>query len=251
MSDDQFPSIAAGTQVDHGALYHFGARHSLVVNEAQEQFAAWLGDADDWQVDLVDGILDFGSKQVKIQLLGSHSYESDTWLWAWGNSGYADPRYDQVLSAARWLRDESPHREQAWQLRTRLFPVGEQLSQGGVACWPLHYAAFTWLGARAIYSADYGQGRFFVTIHDEALPRPQADPVTLPQLVTDAVEASGLDARTLLESYAAWHRLSMHATDQGLQLSYPGGSEYQITLDEQGRATNFKGTLAGRDTVQR
>lgn len=170
MTEVQFPSILAGTAVDHRALCHFGARHAVVVHEAQEDLADQLGEWSHYDFDPFTQTLSFGDRSFKAQLLGSHSYESDTWLWAWGNQAYATPELEKVTAAARWLRDASPDRDRAWQLRTRLFPVGEQLSAGGVPCWPLQYAAFAWLRARATFQGDYGTGRFFLTIHDQTLP---------------------------------------------------------------------------------
>lgn len=132
-------------------------------------------------------------------------------------------------------------------MRTRLFPVGEVLSQGGVACWPLQYACFGWLGSRATFQADYGNGRFFVVIHDPAVPRAQANPITLPRLTTDAVAATGLPATSLLETYAQWHRLTLEKTPGGLTLRFPGGSHFEVGIDEQGRASSFTGSMVAAD----
>lgn len=85
MANDEFPSIPAGTAVDHRALYEFGARHSIVVNEAQEAFSNWVGQWSSWQVDMEAGLLSLGERRVEIQFLGTHSFETDTWLWSWGN----------------------------------------------------------------------------------------------------------------------------------------------------------------------
>lgn len=230
-------------QFDHTELRDFAARHSLIVNEAQDQFAALVQDAPSWQFDPFAGQLILGDREFAAQLLGSHAYESDTWLWAWGNSAYETDELRPVTAAARWLRDESPDRERAWQVRTPVFPLGEQLHQGGVAGWPLLYAAFIWLGARATYTGDYGQGRLFLTIHDEQLPWPKPDAITLPRLLTDTVAGTGLGATPLVECYAAHHRLDLQRTGAEMRLAFPNGSVVSIQTDEYDRPVSIKSAL--------
>jgi len=247
MTDATYPTIDSGTPVDHRDLHRFGGRHAIVVNEAQEQFASWIGEAPDYELDLGTGILQLGDKRLKAQLLGSHSYGAGTWLWAWGNPAYGTDEYRAVTDAARWLRDESPDRERAWQLRTAEFPVDEALSEGGVAGWPLLYACFAWLRARATYTFSYGPGRAFLTIHDEQVPWPRPDPVALPRVAIDSASASGTPAAELLETYAAWHGLGFERTVDGLVIRYPGGSRHEVRLDERGRIADVRSTLVGAD----
>lgn len=247
MDTQEFPDVPAGTPVDHSDLYHFGARHSIIVNEAQEQFVDWLGEWSDYDFDPQAQTLSFDGRPLKVQLLGSHSYETDTWLWGWGNKAYQTSEFVGMTDAARWLRDASPDRELAWQLRTRLFPMGEQLAQGGVAGWPILYACYAWLKPRGVFQADYGAGRMFVSIHDPALPATRPNPVTLPRLLTEAFGATGLPAAELLQTYANWYGLAFSAGPDGLKLRYPGGSEFTVTLDGEQRPASVQGSLRGDD----
>ena len=247
--DAQFPDIPAGTPVDHGDLYRFGARHAIIVNQAQEAFSEWLGDWSRFQIDPETQSIALDDRVLKAQLLGSHSYESDTWLWAWGNEGYQAPETAGFAEASRWLRDASPDREHAWQLRTRLFPVNEQLAAGGgTTGWPVLYACYGWLRPKAVFQFEYGPGRAFMSIHDEQVPAFAPTPVTLPRQASDSFAASpGVPFAELLQTYAAWHRLGYQASPEGLTVSFPGGSEFTFKLDDQQRPASVTGTMQAAD----
>lgn len=54
--------------------------------EKQDALSDDLG-PHSWQVDLQDGTIDFGSGRLfPIQVVGTESKESGTWLWSWANA---------------------------------------------------------------------------------------------------------------------------------------------------------------------
>lgn len=237
--------IPAGQSVDHSALIAFGSRHALVVLELQESFTQWLG-ADgqqSWDVDLMAGTLKLGGRTLAIQLMGSHAHESDTWLWAWANGAYEDPRFDGVLAASKWLRDGSPDRQAAWELTTGMFPMGPEMSQTWVPGWPLQFACFAWLRPRAMFSGDYGAGRFLCSIHDESVPVFGPDPVRFPRMITEATSVVSTSHLDLVGTYAQWFGLGFTGRDGVWTLTFPSAS-YELTFDAQQRLTEIKGHLA-------
>lgn len=234
--------IPAGQPVDHAALIAFGSRHALVVQEIQQSFTEWLGaDAQQsWNVDLSAGALQLGGHRFAIQLWGSHAYESDTWLWAWANGAYADPQFEQVLAAATWLRDSSPDRLAAWQLTTGMFPMGSEMAQGWTAGWPLQYACFAWLRPRAVYSGDYGAGRFFCSIHDDSVPVFGPDAVRFPSLLSQVISVLPTAHLDLVGTYAQWFGLGFSGRDGVWTLQFPSMS-YQLTFDSTQRLIGLHG----------
>lgn len=234
------------TPADHTDLIAFGARHSVVVNDLQESFSEWLGaDAQmNWSVDLLTGKLTLGTRQLSMQLWGSHAYESDTWLWAWANESYTGAEFDQVTGAAKWLRDASPDHERAWELTTGKFSMGKEMAEGGVAGWPLQFACFAWLRPKAVYSGDYGSGRFFCSIHDEKVPDFAPDAVRFPRLLTNAISTVPMVPHLdLVTTYARWFGLELTNQAQTWTLRFPE-MVYEITFDEYQRVTGLQGHSA-------
>lgn len=67
----------------------------------EKQFAFYdvIGDSD-WQIDINQGVIHFNDDIVfSIQLLGSFSLSSETWLWSWNNeaSQLPTPVIEQAL----------------------------------------------------------------------------------------------------------------------------------------------------------
>lgn len=246
MSENQFPSISAETPVDHTELINVAGAYSLVVNEAQEQFRAFVGDHDDFMVDLQTCQLKVGPYSLDCQLLGSHSYETDTFLWAWGNEGYNRPEMQMSQRAVKWLRDESELGQDHWQFRTRIFPLGEEMARGGVAGWPILYICAAALNARACYNFDYGAGRAFLTIHDEEIPEAVPDAITFPRLLANSSAASEVPVWAIIKAYAQWHELPLEEDGDRYTLDFPDGSKTTVTLDEQERLTNIESQISGR-----
>src|SRR5687768_6419588 len=88
-----------------------------------------IGDRD-WQLDLGQGMVTFGSDlRFPIQLLGTESHDEGTWLWAWANTGSNLP--PQVLHLVGWLR-EYGQRNGVPELTEASFPLdradGHQLA---------------------------------------------------------------------------------------------------------------------------
>lgn len=54
-----------------------------------------IGD-NGWNVDIKGGKIKFGNKEFASGVLGSESYESDTWLWSWANTESGLP---EIVSA--------------------------------------------------------------------------------------------------------------------------------------------------------
>ena len=55
-----------------------------------------------YKVDINKGIISFGFKKFKIQVLGTESDESNTWLWGWANDIFSE----DSLKAAKELKDK-------------------------------------------------------------------------------------------------------------------------------------------------
>jgi hypothetical protein len=73
--------------------------HSAAVAlEQQWALSKLIGDHD-WWLDLDGGTITFGEQTFSVQVLGSESDSSETWLWAWANTQLDIPTH--LLTAVR------------------------------------------------------------------------------------------------------------------------------------------------------
>ena len=81
-----------------------------------------------WNVDLNMGELYFdGETGIAIQAIGSFSYESESWLWAWANEASALP--EKVLGDAQRLREYGEQHGIAWLLEASFAATTQQLHE--------------------------------------------------------------------------------------------------------------------------
>ncbi len=153
--------------------------------------AAWdkqmaLGDiidARDWQFDMSAGILSFGDDlRYRIQIIGTESTLSHTWLWAWANDASGIP--STLLQAARQLKALGEQIRVAELTRPRL-SLSDSLN-GHV----LSMIASGVCEARAYYRCPYDNGAAFVLIDDPAFTTPVYNPTQrvstqFPQLISN------------------------------------------------------------------
>lgn len=114
-----------------------------------------------WNVDMGKEEIIFGDQLTfPIQVLGSFSHSSETWLWLWENKagGYAESVMQQALSLKKYGKENNI----------------ELLSVGKFDAVPndLHLigmVATTMFNASGYYLGNYGQGTMVVTIKSEKI----------------------------------------------------------------------------------
>ena len=135
-------------------------RYAALAYDKQADLYEVIGDTT-WNVDMNPGTIAFGPQLVfPMQILGSFSHASSTWLWAWAN--------EQSNLPAHLLTE-------AWQLRQ----YGEQhgiemltTSDFDATEHDLHVIgsiASGMFGASAYYLANYGQGTMLLTVRSEQI----------------------------------------------------------------------------------
>jgi hypothetical protein len=115
-----------------------------------------------WHFDMATSFLSFGKKyRWQVQLLGTESEVTRTWLWAWANPGGRVPAPSHSANLVRAVGDL----QRCVQLSEPQFPVGEVDG---------HYLANLASGlcqARAYYRAQNQGGAVFLLIVDKEFPR--------------------------------------------------------------------------------
>lgn len=148
--------------------------------EKQLSFGEVIGD-NNWNVDVVQGTISFGPRLVfPMQILGTISHSSQTWLWAWANtkSGLTAQIIEQSLQLKKF-----GERNTIELLQKDTFDFSkDRLHHFGVI-------ASGMFNANGYYIADYGQGAMVVTVKSSIIDQAQRDDhhrmlVVFPQLIS-------------------------------------------------------------------
>lgn len=130
--------------------------------EQQFHFSEQLGETGDWEHNLETGELKFDNGQTySTQILGSLSFESDTWLWSWANQSLATD--SEILADAKKLKHygeqhQLPYLNQA------------QFEADYPTLYQIALVALKLCEADGYYFGDFGVGVVILLIHNAKLP---------------------------------------------------------------------------------
>lgn len=148
--------------------------------EKQLDFADVIGN-NGWNVDMQKGEITFGPGLVfPIQVLGTFSHSSETWLWAWANTQSALP--ENILQQALQLKKYGGENEIDLLNNSEFDATKDDLHLIGMI-------ASGMFNASAYYIADYGQGAMVVTVKSDSLDKEHKNdhykiPIVFPQLIS-------------------------------------------------------------------
>ena len=194
------------------ALTRLFLQHGAASYDKQLYLQAMLGKAR-WSFALDEGVLAFVQPhqeplQLSVQLLGTESAETHTWLWAWANpdSGI----HTRLLKSSQDLRAFG-EREGVPELHTPQLPLSSQINGGrmaAIACGVARAACF--------FRVAYPGGLLFMLIKDAAYKRSVMHPLrriaqVFPRFVAQN-EVS--DARAAFVSYLQFYRLKVEEDAQ-------------------------------------
>ncbi len=141
-------------------------RYGGIALEKQLHLGEIIGD-NNWNVDMTAGEISFGEGLVyPMQVLGTFSHSSETWLWAWANTKSGMP---------------AAIMQQALQLKAYGVENGIELlsiDSFDFAKHDLHVIGIIASGmfnASGYYIADYGQGTMVVTIKSDHIDNKKKD----------------------------------------------------------------------------
>jgi hypothetical protein len=145
-------------KTEQALLEQFGG----IALDKQLDFADIIGD-NNWNVDMDKAEISFGANLIfPIQVLGTISHASQTWLWAWANtkSGLTENVTKQSYALKKFGEENEID-----LLRNDSFDFSKE---------DLHIIGMIASGmynASAYYIADYGQGAMVVTIKSEQIEK--------------------------------------------------------------------------------
>lgn len=125
-----------------------------------------LGDvigSNNWNVDMTKGEISFGADLMfPIQLLGTFSHSSQTWLWAWANTKSELP--ESIMQQANQLKQYGEENEIDLLIINQFDAIIADLHLiGSVASGMFNTSGY--------YIADYGEGAMVVTLQSEKVDK--------------------------------------------------------------------------------
>jgi len=141
-------------------------KYGGTVLHKQLDFGDLIGE-NNWNINIEDQEISFGDDLVfPIQVLGTFSHSSKTWLWSWANSksGLSDSIIKQALELKKYGEDNKID-----ILRNDTFGFSnEDLHLIGIIASGIHNSS-------AYYICDYGQGAMVVTIKSDKIDKLHKD----------------------------------------------------------------------------
>lgn len=137
-------------------------RYGGIVLDKQLDFGEYIGTVD-WNFNIAKGEISFGSNIIfPMQILGTISHSSQTWLWAWANpkARYPESVTQQALNLKKYGEDNGID---LLRIDTFDFSKEELHLMGLVAAGIFNSTAY--------YIADYGQGAMVMTIKSDKVDK--------------------------------------------------------------------------------
>jgi Tfp pilus assembly protein PilF len=192
----------------------------------QRALGELLGDHR-WFLDVQAGTVDFGEGRVyPVQLLGTESSVTNTWLWAWANDLSEIP--SEVLGAAVRLRDVGRDADVP-ELTRPIFPLSPE---GG------HLLALVASGvceADGYYRGPYDNGAVYFLIFGTGLETKPRTAQEMAVTLQGVVMTFGVDHRRMAVEFLRQQGWAITEEGRVVRAAGPDGAEVRLRFDEQGR----------------
>lgn len=205
--------------------------HAALSLEKQHALSELIGDHA-WNLQLDAGTLSFGQQHTfDIQILGTESTVSQTWLWAWANRGNEIPA--RLLDCAQEVRE---------------LGQTQDISEFTVEQSPLevvsgHYLALIACGlcrADCYYRAPYEGGAVFVLLRaPEVRAKLGESAERLAMVFRQLISEFDVNHRKAFASYVAQKRYAVQQTANQITATSPAREKVAATFDRIGRLTDL------------
>jgi hypothetical protein len=186
-----------------------------------------------WSVDFGECFIQFGADRYPIQLIGSESYRTSTWLWAVENSNSFP---DRLIKDA-YLFYNSALMENIPELKRPRLALDSLLNGHNIAsiASAAHYEKAVY------YRCPYEGGAAFVLVKGAPdsvfLPAASSEAITL---VTDLIKQLPLNHKILIKNVLMDCCSSVEGSASFLTGYFSDGSALSVTFDLGGRLSNMQ-----------
>ena len=221
------------TKVDFNSLEDAFEAHAGLSFEKQLIFGDIIGD-NGWQLDLGKESILFGELEFPIQVIGSLSFNSNSWMWGWANTQSGIP--ESLLVQSNKLK-EIGEEKNIKELIDGHFNVEEGFE------YKMGMLASGVFNSKSYYSANYGQGTLIVTIDDNKVPainKTELEKVLtcFPQLIS----AITVDHKKAFKNYLIDRDFKLYTTDTKIE-GLKDGKIITAEFDDLGRLESLSAKL--------
>jgi hypothetical protein len=186
-----------------------------------------------WNVDMKKGEISFGADLAfPFQILGTFSYASETWLWAWANtkSGLSESVTQEALQLKKYGEENEID-----LLRNSEFDASHDdlLLIGLIASGMFHSSGF--------YIADYGQGAMVITIRSQKIDKlPQDNHLRILSAFPQLISRFEMNHMAALKNYLSAKGYQVTSTEKNIT-GIKGENKISAEFDSQFRMTEING----------
>jgi hypothetical protein len=201
----------------------------------QLALADYLGNGE-WGADLEQGVFTYTpDKTFSLQVLGSESHISNTWLWAWANT-----QSDLPPALLRDVEAIKKHGEKngATFLTTRSLEL-DAMSGHAIAMICSGLA-----GGKCYYRGPYDDGAAYLLL--DGVPASVTAPVAPERAITvinEVISQFEVNHRRAVESFLAQQGYRLDRADDTSSAIAPSGSVLNLRFDDRGLLLEMTGTL--------
>lgn len=209
-------------------------KYAGIAFEKQYSLAEVIGE-NNWNVDIDSGLLSFGTElSFPMQIIGTYSFESATWLWAWANEGSNIP--ENLLQEAKILK-------QLGEEHNIEFLTMPKYKIETVDIHALGLIASGKFGSSAYYSGNYGSGIILMTLKSQLVEELQYNEharilTVFPQLVS----TFSINHKRALINYLKTKGYIIDNKGNSI-VSKKGKNIIKADFDEMDRLTNMDGEI--------
>jgi hypothetical protein len=215
--------------------------HAATSMEKQWHLETFLGEHQ-WNLDLELAKMTFTLEnqetiECPVQLLGTQSYSSNTWLWAWANSASSDWSADGLQAAH--LLQELGAKEGVEEFTVSQFELNQRSGHemGIIACGICQENAY--------YVGDYGSGAAICLIKLPQLQTDQStDALRMSMVMTRVINGIAVNHKSTLLNYAKAKGYPVLVEGSTIKVTCPNQQILRTEFDQLGRLTNIETTIS-------
>ena len=240
-AENEAPFAGGDGPLGDGPFEELWLEHAASSFDKQLQIGDYLDEGWSWTVDTQTSVLALRKKSgetanLPIQMLGSESQQSGTWLWAWANAESELP--PSLVAASTQLHDIG-------EIRKIVEFTNPQFGSEHVTGEKISMIASGMLKARGYFRGPYDGGAIFLVISDFPELPPVSHPIArittvFPQLLSACTIT---DQPAAFEAYAHYYGLVTTLEKNTVIAKHAQLGQIVASFDSQCRLVNLKATM--------
>lgn len=201
--------------------------------EKQYSLAEVIGD-NDWNLDMDEGMISFGNIKMSVQVLGTYSNHSATWLWAWANEASNIPA--KLLGQAKELKKMG----EEYNIE---FLTKEEYKIEPTDVHALGIIASGKFGSSAYYAGDFGDGIALVTLDSPLIDEVEYnEQARILDVFPQVISIFGINHKRALKNYLVAKEYATEETEDLIKAT-KNNNTIIATFDDNNRLIKLNGEI--------